>query len=764
MAVKRVMAHFMHETERDFATQLVQSAHATESFVMGTIDDSQIPALESRGLIVQVLEEPRTRAFAFAAVSDAPLAAGAPVLLGPLSLDMLTVEGGGGGGGDLLEAAAPRTIGTADTVLASGPAFYLVSIDGPLLEEWRQGIQATGAAFGDRVAGSSYVVRMTPDQANAVSALAYVSGLEPYGRSETLATAAPTVAPPGRPRRMVTWDVWLHRPEDRLVVEQALIERNLFISGSDGRKIRTLIPEGAPGADEIAGLPAVARMEEFVPPELHNDIARGLLGVVGGNPSAGIGLDGAGQIVAVADTGIDATHPDFAGRIVGTQALGRIGDPSDPNGHGTHVAGSILGDGSASNGQFQGIAPGANLYLQSLLDATGHLGGLPVNLASLFQAAYDAGARIHNDSWGSATASRYTIDATEVDDYISTHRDLLVVISAGNEGMAEPRLNSQPGFVDWLSIGSPASCKNALTVGARRSSRTAGGLSTLQYGQAWPQDFPAPPIGAAPISGDPQSLAAFSSRGPCDDRRIKPDIVAPGTDIVSTRSVKAPLKNFWGAHPNPQYAYMGGTSMAAPLVAGCAALVREYLVGTRAHQPSAALLKAILVNGSQWLSGTDAVADFPKSPNFHQGFGSVFLPWSVPSPLGPSLALEFADTWHDPQRQFLRTGQRFQYTVAISGGSRLRVTLAYTDRPARGLQNNLNLTIQGPDGTKWTGNADLPMSLHIPDPDNNVEVVRLDNPKPGSYLIQVSAWNILEPPQDFAIAVAGELDSALVPV
>jgi iron(III) transport system substrate-binding protein len=74
------------------------------------------------------------------------------------------------------------------------------------------------------------------------------------------------------------------------------------------------------------------------------------------------------------------------------------------------------------------------------------------------------------------------------------------------------------------------------------------------------------------VSGDPKAMAAFSSRGPCDDRRIKPDVVAPGTDIVSTRSATAPLSHFWGPHQNAKYAYMGGTSMAAPLVAGFKAL------------------------------------------------------------------------------------------------------------------------------------------------------------------------------------------------
>jgi hypothetical protein len=127
------------------------------------------------------------------------------------------------------------------------------------------------------------------------------------------------------------------------------------------------------------------------------------------------------------------------------------------------------------------------------------------------------------------------------------------------------------------------------------------------------------------------------------------------------------------------------------------------------------------------------------------------------------LKLAFVDSWQDPQRQFVSSGQRFRYTVEASGGARLSFCLAYTDLPARGLQNDLNLIVQTPMGEKHVGNEHLPERLTPLDRGNNVEVVRIANPPPGSYLIQVSAFNLLAQGQDFALVATGELTSDLTP-
>src|SRR4029079_18310941 len=145
---------------------------------------------------------------------------------------------------------------------------------------------------------------------------------------------------------------------------------------------------------------------------LANDVAGPIIGanvVINGTP-----YQGDGQVIAVADTGFDLgsetnVHPAFTGRVVHLYALGRPGKTDDPDGHGTHVAGSALGDGysPAIGGAIQGTAPKARLFLQSMLDATGDdTGGQPTDLNNLFRPPYvDHGARVHTNSWATAQAA-----------------------------------------------------------------------------------------------------------------------------------------------------------------------------------------------------------------------------------------------------------------------------------------------------------------------------------------------------------------------
>lgn len=747
MARKRVIAHFMHESEAADVIPFLSDSQVTEGFAIGEIDEADMAELERRGIIFQELGA-ETRG---------------PLVAPEAEERVMATE---------MEQASSQlrsSEGASNT--------YYLTLTGPLLAEWRQRLEAFGVAFRAALPDQRWVIKIDPAQLANLWALPFVADLEMRGGERNLPTkqevslqstqAAQDQAPASQP-----YDVLLDRDAPLGEFLAWLRERNIPVAAAEGNKVRLYLPENDPHLIQIAALTDwVIDITPYIEPELHNNYARILLGVESppsASPAFQFPFEGETEIIGVADTGLDDNHPDFANRIAGLSALGRPGDTSDPAGHGTHVAGSILGDGSASQGAVKGVAPKARLFFQSLLDKDGRLGGLPFRLSTLFAEAYAAGARIHNNSWGARAMASYQVNSREVDEYVYSQKDMLIVISAGNEGTAaDPPLglrNSQTGFVDWLSVCSPATAKNALTVGASRSNRTTGGFSTLTYGLIWPAKFPADPSAADPVSGDDQSIAGFSSRGPCDDYRIKPDLVAPGTDILSCLSAQAPLHHFWGPDPNhPRYAYMGGTSMSAPLVAGCAALVRQYYTQVRNHSPSAALLKATLINSTRLLNGASAVADFSQLPNYHQGYGAVYLPLAVPNPHGPNFELDFYDNWQTPASYFTVTGGRRRFSFDLHGGGELRITMAYTDPPGRALQNNLNLFLQLPDGSKQYGNMRLPNSLNRPDGTNNVEVIRLGNAPAGNYLIQVVATNLLEP-QDFALVVTGDFSTRMVEV
>ena len=427
------------------------------------------------------------------------------------------------------------------------------------------------------------------------------------------------------------------------------------------RSIRLLSfrwPDSIPSIESllrVAAQPDVALLDVRREARPTCDRARRLIGADVTPTVNPAGLTGNGQTIAVADTGFDDLHADLNGRILSLIPRGRQYDPSDPTGHGTHVASVAAGTGAASGAAgIVGVAPGASLVLQSVMDADNTMSGLyQPDLASLFDEAYAHGARIMNNSWGIPNDSRYRPKAFAVDQWAVDHPDMLLVFSAGNGGTAAFNRNSPVGFVDLLSVDDPATAKNVLTVGASRSDRVGDPPeASARWRQRNPRAFGDPPIADEMVAGDPHALAADSSRGPCgEDSRVKPDVVAPGTLILAARASSAPDKSFDAVHSTlPDYAYLSGTSVAAAFVTGCAALVREYLMEVVGHHPSAALLKAILVNGTEWLTAPDAVAWNAAAPNYHQGFGRVDLRGSLPNSSEPAMRLDFCDDWARRER------------------------------------------------------------------------------------------------------------------
>ena len=190
------------------------------------------------------------------------------------------------------------------------------------------------------------------------------------------------------------------------------------------------------------------------------------------------------------------------------------------------------------------------------------------------------------------------------------------------------------------SIGSEAAAKNCITVGATESLRPR---IELTYGALRPRSFPSDPIFSDLSADNPDGMAAFSSRGPTKEKRLKPDVCAPGTSILSTRSgaVVNP-ETIFGTSNDPDYFFDDGTSMATPLVAGCCAVLRESLVKNEVPNPSAALIKALLINGARPIPGQYHPSETGPSPNPAAGWGRVNLAASVIIP-GASPDADFGD-------------------------------------------------------------------------------------------------------------------------
>jgi len=464
------------------------------------------------------------------------------------------------------------------------------------------------------------------------------------------------------------------------------------------------------------------------------------------------GFRGEGQHVAVADTGLDSgveatLHADFKGVFAQGYLTGLGADSwGDPQGHGTHVMGSVVGTGSLSDWNFRGGAHRARLHAMGLWSAIFDNIVPPTDFEDLILPAYENGARVHSNSWGSPRdLGAYDSFAAGADDFMWKNPDLLLVFAAGNSGEDRDR----DGRIDEGSISSPGTAKNVLTVGASENLLAQGGiqkkLSELRDGT---RKWGVAPIADDTLSNNSNGLAAFSSRGPTKDGRIKPDLVAPGTNIVSTLSQHPKAGKLWGAY-DAHYAYAGGTSMATPLTAGAAVVAREFLVESkRISSPSAALVKATLMHTAHDLFpgqyGTGPKQELPvRRPNAHEGMGRVDMDAVV--------SLRESDLLVDAKAG-VGVGEVYGEEVQVDGGQVIRATLVYTDAPGAAsasiaLVNNLDLRVRGPSGRIQS----------IGDRVNNWEHIEFTAKESGSYQVSVVGENVPQGrsgKQPFALVVS----------
>ncbi|MHB9033770.1 MAG: S8 family peptidase [Anaerolineae bacterium] len=233
-------------------------------------------------------------------------------------------------------------------------------------------------------------------------------------------------------------------------------------------------------------------------------------------------INGEGIKIAVVDTGIDLSHPDFQGRILNTYDV--TGETvQDGLGHGTHCAGIAAGSGAASKGKYRGVAPGASLLIAKVLRNDGS--GMMSDVMEGVEWAVDQGAQVISLSLGEAGSSDGNDPLSDLCE-AAVQRGVVVVAAAGNEGPM--------GY----TVGSPAAAPNIITIGA---------------------------------ASDLDRIAEFSSRGPTADGRVKPDVVLPGVDIVAARAQGTSM----GLPYDAYYTSASGTSMATPHAAGLCALMLQ---------------------------------------------------------------------------------------------------------------------------------------------------------------------------------------------
>jgi hypothetical protein len=639
-------------------------------------------------------------------------------------------------------ALSPDLTATASDYAEYG--YYLVQADQPISDEWRAALEARGAVIYGYVHEFAFLAGMEPAVRDQVASLAGTSWIGPYQPAYKI---SPTIGSQVfvSPERLrdpnLTLMVRVFRNLDPVASQVAGLGCRVLDRTDDGFSRRLVVSAPREALSSLARLRDVWWIEEKPEFRFANNVTRWVVqsNVTGQTPIWDHGIHGEGQIATIMDTGVDYNScwfrdpsglpPGPANRKIIDYSLFGAGQPYDgcDVGHGSHVAGTMLGDQSEINPgdlNYNGMAYKAKLTVQDIGSddwSACNLGiaGVPNSLTAALEASYNLGARVHSDSWGSGN-NDYDFYCLDADNELWNHKDFLMCVAAGNIGP------------DSSTVGSPGTAKNVISVGAT--------------GQAPHQEI----------------IADYSSRGPAADGRIKPTLDAPGgQDTTYITSVD----NDPGNPPALTCAFTSygfqGTSMATPAVAGCALDARQYYMngfypggqaGGDPILPSAALIRATL------LASTDDIGS-PDIPNMNEGWGRVLLDNALYF-TGDTRELLMEDN-----RAGLRTGDVWTKEFSIdSSGEPLVVSLAWTDYPGTTgggveLVNDLDLLVIAPNGSQYLGNvfrSGWSITGGSADRRNVEEGVRIARPGTGRWRARITAHNVPNGPQPFALVLNGD--------
>jgi len=625
---------------------------------------------------------------------------------------------------------------SGDLTGADGPVFIL-DLVGPLDETWRTAFEALGVEI------------LAPADPHALVVMAD-RGILAGALQITTSEGFPVIRGVGP----LPTEARVHRSLAPLLGgDMPTGEPGLLILGFGGRQLssetKAVVGDGRMGEMTgrelehlLRGHPEIGYAEPVFGVEPHNNLAP-RPSLVAVEPVWDLGYNGSGVTVSHNDSGVDLTHPDLADAVTAVSGRMAYADTA----HGTHTAGSIVGRGSFS-------APfntsGCGDHTQGLPTVRGMAWGAEIVTNNIFEGGYGTvaemmawgarnGAHLSSNSWGQVGLTGpvvgYTSGAVEADAAVrdadpdqTGPQPLASFFSAGNVG-------PEPG-----TVTSPATAKNVVTIGAVQNDRCGAWVPGHQLGP------------------DPDSVLTTSGRGPTQGR-LKPDLVAPGSDVLSVESGDTYGVQLWDeAWTGQNYAINTGTSQACAVAAGAGAVLHEALWRERGRRPSPALVKAALIAAADNEGG---------GPDYGRGWGRVDLAASVRGPEPGSVAFFDQDETSE-----LSTGLSWSAPVVVrSSSTALKLALVWTDVPGEEdadhpLVNDLDLVLTAPDGTVYHGNV-FAGAWSIPDPgtdrdaDNNVEVIRIEVPGSGTWIADVVGVNVSVAPsglagQDFALAISGD--------
>jgi uncharacterized repeat protein (TIGR01451 family) len=736
----------------------------------------------------------------------------------------------------------------------SGSRLHLVQFAGPIKPEWRGELEAIGARVVDYIPNNAYLIYANAKNLARVQAWAgtnatvqwegsYADGykVHPVARTNFVTKSgrhAPT--PEGYTVQLISDPI--ANAATRKVIDGmrlgAVIRESAVL---DYVNISAPIP--AERLDELAAQPDVIsilpyyaphkldeRQDQIIAGNLTDVFARYATNVTAGGvtnitslsngvPSlpgylawlAGKGFTQAqftssGFVVDVSDSGLDngtttpshlglfvSNNPALASRVAYSRLEGTANSGSTLvgcDGHGTLNAHIIAGYNNLANGfphtdaqgfhYGLGVCPFVKIGQSVIFDPSTFTSPVYTNLQ---QRAYASGARISNNSWGGGLFGVYDSDAQIYDKLVrdaqytnAGNQEMTIVFAAGNDGP------------DISSVTSPGTAKNIICVGASENvfsfAITNGGNTTNGNDGCATTDADA---------DNANDVSYSSSAGPCNDGRLKPDIIAPGTHITggvpqqgaATTSGNGTVNTCFTAggvcgligsgtnsvntnnyYPLGQkfYTTSTGTSHAAPAVSGACALIRQYFINQAFTPPSPAMTKAFLMNAGRYMTGGNVTGD--SLPSVYQGMGEVNLGNAFDG---------VARILRDQTDTFTNSGATRVISGSIADTTKpLRITLAWTDAPGattgNAYKNDLDLIVTLGGQTyygNWMAGTNA-VTGGVADKKNNVESVYFPAGTAGNFTITILAANINSAAvstattvnQDFALVVYNATSNA----